>query len=300
MFLAKETLKLINEAIEKDQGATYRGYLGQFIPMMGDAYSTKQNDYRGHLGASVIGKKCARQIWYDFRWTSKGSLDRKTILLFNRGHLEEARFLAMLSAAGLKVWFQDQNGDQFRIQDCFGHFGGSLDGVVKGVPEFPELPLLTEFKTFGDSPFKRLIKSGVKIEKPEHYTQMQIYMRKQELPGALYCAVNKNTDELHLEIVEAEPEYAEQYLDRAGKIIFAEAPPPRLQFAAPSLYDCRFCAHKNVCHFDKKPDKTCRSCYHVVIGDNGSWKCKLKDLLLTKEQQLEGCEEYVVKDEYHA
>ena len=32
-------------------------------------YEARQGDgFRDHLGASIIGKSCARALWYDFRW----------------------------------------------------------------------------------------------------------------------------------------------------------------------------------------------------------------------------------------
>ena len=34
-------------------------------------YEARQGDgFRDHLGASIIGKSCARALWYDFRWVT--------------------------------------------------------------------------------------------------------------------------------------------------------------------------------------------------------------------------------------
>ena len=41
--------------------------------------------------------------------------------LFNRGHIEEARFIAMLLTIGMPVYQQDAEGKQFRIH--FGEIG---------------------------------------------------------------------------------------------------------------------------------------------------------------------------------
>src|SRR3546814_7080313 len=58
--------------------------------------------------------------------------------------------------------------------------------------------------------------------KPEHYTQMQLYMRKMGLTVALYVAVCKNTDDLYMEIIYLNPEYADQYLDRGDMLVWRE------------------------------------------------------------------------------
>jgi len=42
MLLATKTLQAIEEALQKDQGAKFRGHLGELMPLAGDAYSTKE------------------------------------------------------------------------------------------------------------------------------------------------------------------------------------------------------------------------------------------------------------------
>jgi hypothetical protein len=300
--MAIKTIQAIEEQMASDQGAAYRVALGKVIPHMKDAFQGENNGFRSHLGASVIGKECARHIWYGFRWARKPSFSGRMLRLFNRGHLEEARFIAALLAIGCQVFQQDANGNQYRISDAGGHFGGSGDGVVIGVPDVPVgTPCLAEFKTHGEKSFLKLQKEGVQVAKFEHYVQMNVYMRKMGLHYALYGAVNKNTDELYLEIVTLNTHVADQFLDRGRQIIMIKSIPARIPNASPGLFTCRFCDEKDICHNSAPMEHNCRTCFHSEPKEDGSWICNSKERLLTtpkqtldKETQLTGCKTFYV------
>lgn len=59
--------------------------------------------HRAHLGASVIGKPCARAAWYTFRWVHKPAFDGRMHRLFDRGHQEEHRFNRFFRLAGYEI-----------------------------------------------------------------------------------------------------------------------------------------------------------------------------------------------------
>lgn len=63
----------------------------------------KKGKNRRHLGGSVIGKPCARAIYYGWRWFYIGTHTGRLFRLWNRGHLEEFRFAEYLRAAGYEV-----------------------------------------------------------------------------------------------------------------------------------------------------------------------------------------------------
>ena len=87
---------------------------------------------RGYLGASSIGIECSRELWYSFRKCSEPSFDGRMYRLFNRGHKEEARFVEELRGIGCEVHEFDENGNQFKVIACDGHFLGHTDGAVLG------------------------------------------------------------------------------------------------------------------------------------------------------------------------
>jgi ribosomal protein S27E len=272
MILASKTMAAIDSAMTADQGAAFRGHLANLMPLAGDAYSTKQEDWRNHLGASLIGRECSRELWYSFHWATRNRFDGRMLRLFNRGHLEEPRMIAMLLTIGCQVWQVDANGKQFRVDGHRGHFGGSLDGVVLGIPEAPDQPVLAEFKTHGEKSFLKLQGEGVMKAKWEHFVQMQIYMGKNNLQLAIYMAVNKNTDELHAELVQFDQREYDRALARSVAIIEAVEPPPKLN-PSPGFFKCKCCDHHKVCHLGAAPAVTCRSCVHSRVEDDGCWRC---------------------------
>src|SRR5574344_3153084 len=90
------TLKEIDEALQKDNGAKFKKHLQSVLPTLIDAYISEKTP-RGYLGASSIGESCTRKLWYKFRFAKKEQIDDARLMrLFNRGHLEEARFIALL------------------------------------------------------------------------------------------------------------------------------------------------------------------------------------------------------------
>lgn len=299
MRVATKTLEAIDAMVQADQGATYRGWLGRVIPHIEDAYRTDVFPFRNHMGASGIGNECPRKIWYGFRWVTKPNHGGRLLRLFNRGHLEEARFIALLLSIGCQVYQQDENGHQFAISHAGGHFGGSGDGIVVNCPDLaPGQAALSEFKTANDSKFKKFQKDGVKKTNWTYYVQMQVYMRKMAIAASLFMVVNKNNDELHAEIVEFDPEVADRYIDRGELLVFMAEPPTRIERASPGFFECKWCDHNKVCFGFNQAYKTCRSCKYVIVGADGGWYCNngarcRPDQKLDKNQQLAGCDQYV-------
>jgi hypothetical protein len=296
MLLATKTLAAIEAAMQKDRGATFRKHLRALMPLAEDAYNEKDDPWRNHLGASLIGRECARELWYSFHWATLKKFDGRMLRLFNRGHLEEPRFVAMLLMIGCQVWQVDANGKQFRVTGHKGHFGGSMDGVVFDIPDLPGISILTEFKTHGDKSFTKLKADGVMAAKWEHFVQMQIYMGKNNLPWALYAAVNKNDDALHLELVQFDPAQYQRYLDRSAMIIDNQDPPPKIN-ESPGWFKCKFCDYRNVCHGGEAPARNCRTCMWSRPIDGGEWVCESEDTTplytLSPEKQREGCPSWV-------
>ena len=305
--LATKTVAAINAALELDQGATYRRLLGENIMAAGDAYNPRVERFRNHLGASLLGRDCAREIWYSFRWTTEPHFKGQILRLFNRGHLEEPRFIALLLMIGCEVWQVDANGKQFRMTGGYrGHFGGSSDGVIRGIPDLPNEPVLGEFKTHNDKSFTKLVDEGVMKAKWEHFVQMQCYMGDFKLRYALYLAVNKNNDEIYGELVAYDPQQDERYKQRAIMLVDATEAPARIS-NSPGWFKCKFCDHSKVCHDTALPVVTCRSCNWVKLADGGKWLCTHPEagqpstgIALTSKQQETACDAYQLNPTFKA
>lgn len=290
---ATATLDLINQMLHADQGARYRELLRETMPECEDAYRGEEDPFRSHFGASLAGRECARELWYKFHWTTRPSFDGRMLRLFNRGHLEEGRFIALLRMIGCEVWSHTEDGKQFRVSDHDGHFGGGLDAVVRGFPEYPNDAVLAEFKTHNDKSFTKLLIEGVRAVKFEHYVQMQIYMGKMGLPRAIYFATNKNDDEIHAEWVEFDNATFQRFMERSGMIIRSPQAPKKIN-ESPAWFKCKFCDEAPVCHNGAEPDHNCRTCSYVRLAEEGAWNCTnpVCPGPLDKAQQLAGCSHY--------
>lgn len=254
-----------------------------------EAYESRQGDgFREHLGASLIGKSCARALWYDFRWTTPSAHQGRILRLFETGQLEEARLVRNLRATGATVLEVDpETGRQFRVEAHGGHFGGSMDAVAIGLLEAPKTWHVIEFKTHSAKSFAELSAKGVALAKPQHDAQMQVYMRLTGITRALYMAVCKNTDALHIERLRIDAEMADRLLEKAGRIIFAQHPPEGIS-RDPAWFECRMCDHHGLCHGEDAAAITCRSCLHATPVEGG-WHCARHDCALDADDQRRAC-----------
>lgn len=303
VILATKTMAAIDAAMRADQGASFRQWEKKVLPHLDDAYRGEDEPFRSHMGASIMGNVCGRAIWYSFRWVTRPKFDGRTLRLFNRGHLEEGRFIAMLLMIGVQVFQQDANGKQYRITGSHGHYGGSGDGIAIGIPDLPEgLPCVLEFKTHSEKYFLEVKAKGVRDAKWDHFVQMQQYMRKMAITVALYCAVNKNTDEIYMQLVMLDSSIADQFIERADKIIWMHDAPTKIPQASAGWYECKFCDHRPVCHLNAAPDRNCRTCAYSAPMEGGDalWGCanpkvSIGIAVIPKQVQLVGCEHYEVK-----
>lgn len=300
-----------------------------------DNYCDKkwEDEDRNHLGFSLIGDDCQRKLWYTFRWCGGEKPTPRLKRLFNRGHLEEDRFIDYLRGIGCKIYpfdnsyrlfleptdnnyivvnvkdsaideldsmggidvsddpkhIQQANKQgvtypvQWRVSAVHKHAGGSLDG--KGfLPEnYPiKEEILFEFKTHNANSFAKLQKDGMKLSKPLHYAQCCTYGYLMKLNYVCYVAVNKDNDELHIEIVPLNHRTGEMQVIKAERIIRSQEPPPR-QNENPNFWLCKMCAYRFMCHTEGEVAQNCRSCKHAEPIQDGKWGCNKHGQILTDE-----------------
>ena len=267
---------------------------------------------RTHLGASVIGDPCQAKSWNTFRWLHFEDFSGRMRRLFNRGHEEEKRFIRWLEGIGFEVREVDPDTqEQYRISGVNGHFGGSLDSIIKP-PERYNIPAehliwLGEFKTYNEKQYVKLAGkkpswrdidkgprtggAGVKMTKPEHYRQMCSYGRAYGFSYGLYCAVNKDTDELYYEIVPLNWHDADDLFRKAEIIINSQRQPPKIA-QTETYFDCKFCDYSDICHKGELPTKNCRSCAYARPVENKEWYCDRWNNVIPKDYIPQGCEQW--------
>lgn len=256
------------------------------------AVRTYSQEHREHLGASLIGHECARHIWYAFRWAKFEVFAGRMLRLFETGHREESRFIQMLRGIGFTIYEVDPNtGKQFRIWGAKGHYGGSTDSV--GIAPYPEFnqPILLEFKTHNRGSFANLIKDRLVVSKPRHYAQMCSYGVAYKFEFGLYCAKNKDDEDLYFEIVKLDPRHADDMTRKAEDIIYSELPPPKISLQ-PSFFQCKFCAFNGICHHNEPMEKNCRSCRNARPIDGAKWHCSHFNQTIPLDFIPKGCDNW--------
>ena len=271
-----------------------------------DKYNT---GHREHLGASVMGEKCSRKLWYIFRWVKEEKFDGRIQRLFQVGHNAEPRFVEYLEAIGFKVKRFDEKNEnpldieagfveptQWRISACNGHYGGSLDGMCQaplkyGITE--NLVWLNEFKTnktgtdFYDIEWKGVIKC-----KPKHYAQMCQYGLHYQLKYGIYLVENKNDSDITIEIVPLDWNLGKELEKKAQDIISSQIPPPRIA-ENPSFFECKYCNFSDICHNNEPVEINCRSCRNAQPNLNAEWYCKLHEAIIPKDFIAKGCPQHI-------
>lgn len=246
------------------------------VAAMRAAWEARPGRASRRLGASQIGEECERRLWYAFRWAGLGEpqFDGRMLRLFDRGHREEAVFVAELRAAGLTVWDLDPTtGEQFTFTAVGGHFVAKIDGVCRGVKEAPKKLHLLSFKTANDKSFAAMQKDGPGAK---YEAQSQVEMRLAEIDRTLFLVANKNDDSVHGERLRFDAQKADALLAKATRVIQAAEPPAKLSEDA-AFYKCKFCPAAAVCHSDKLPAVSCRTCLHATpeMDGDGRWSCAL-------------------------
>lgn len=280
-------------------------------------YHERKNDtwMPSSIPVSKLGGPCDRQLWYHYRHCGGHPFEGRMLRLFETGNLQEPRFTEELRGIGCEVLDVDVNtGKQFLVTWLDGHVRGYADAVVLGIPEAPKTWHLGEYKTHKAKSFRALVKHGVRKHKPEHFTQMQVYMHLLVLTRAIYLAVNKDTDELYAERINYDEKHALEQLGRAKNVVESMVPPEQISDSS-EFYQCKWCDYKKLCfgiHVEADdPDtegslpilvKSCRQCCHAgpVIDQGvnkdgyGRWVCAKHDRALSHNDQLRACPDHLV------
>lgn len=238
------------------------------------------------LGMASLGAKCVRQLWLKFRWARIGSTSIKISRLFEMGNGVEAQVIKDLEALGVEI-----TDRQAPVHGWGGHIFGFIDGIAHNVYEAPKTPHLLEVKSMNDRNFNALVSKGIKDSKLEHYVQCQMYMGKLRLTRTLYIAVNKNTSEAYAIRFEYDEVEYRFYMGRGMDVVGSETSPPNM-INDEKNFACRFCDFVPICYGGEDYLKSCRTCVHVNLEDEGKWSCGKHNKQLTYQEQIDACDSY--------
>ena len=219
---------------------------------------------RDYLGASRLGVTCERALQFEYAHAPKDpgrDFDGKLLRIFAAGHLFEEMAIRWLRLAGFELFTtrgNRPNGGQFGFSAANRRIQGHVDGIITGIPPGVAMayPALWECKSLNDKSWKDTVKRGMVLSKPVYAAQIAVYQAYMEtqVPGisdnpALFTAINKDTAELHHELVPFDAALAQRMSDRAVRILRATDAGellPRIA-AARDFHECRLCPWADRC-----------------------------------------------------
>ena len=216
---------------------------------------------RDYLGGSRLGHACERALQFEFTATPKdegADFGGQTLRIFAIGHALEDLAIRWLRAAKLDLYTRKADGGQFGFAVAGGRIRGHVDGIIAAAPAALGLhvPALWECKTMNARNWRACVKDGVTKAKPVYAAQIALYQAYMEpiVPGisqapALFTAINKDTAELHHELVPFDAALAQRMSDRGVRILQATDAGELLPRVATTreFVDCRFCAWAERC-----------------------------------------------------
>lgn len=219
---------------------------------------------RRYLGGSRLGVPCDRALQFEYAQAPKDEgrdFDGQTLRIFAAGHLFEDLAIRWLRQAGFDLYTTHgnrPNGEQFGFSVADGRIRGHVDGIIAQGPEdlLPGVPALWECKSLNAKSWKDTVKRGLAVSKPIYAAQIAVYQAYMEatVPGisanpALFTAVNKDTAELHHELVPFDGGLAQRMSDKAVRILQATEAGELLPRMAQSadFHECRFCPWSDRC-----------------------------------------------------
>lgn len=229
----------------------------QVTSAIDDALQTRRSEEtpRTYLGGSRLGVECDRALQYEFLnapFDEEREFTGKTLRIFDAGHVFEDLAIAWLRLAGFTLLTENAKDKQFGFSAMDGRLAGHVDAVITTAPEHFGLtfPMLWECKSLNDKSWKLAVKKGVDVSHPVYASQMSMYQAylEPQFPGlcqnpALFMAINKNTAELHFELVPFNGALAQRNSDRGVRIIQASDAHELLPRITndPTSFKCKFC-----------------------------------------------------------
>ena len=265
------------------------------LALCDEVFVEKQNSEnpRPYLGASSIGDKCSRKLWYRFRWC-KEVFDATTLKKFRDGHISEDTVIAQLKLNKSLTVIDRENGQQVGFSDIDGHFSGHLDGEIEGLAEAPKTRHVLEIKATAEKKFTELKKHiaalGEKLAlrkwNETYYAQIVLYMFYRKLTRSIHVITTAGARDWVSVRTDADNSFAKTLIEKARRIIYATDAPEGLPRDS---QDCKYCGLFDVCHNKKLPERNCRTCIHSSPAKDGLWHCAKKEVILLYEDQLAGC-----------
>lgn len=256
---------------------------------------------REYLGASEIGHKCERRLWYSWRWVHEQVIDCDSQWRFDDGfRCEDVMADRLRLVPGVTLHTIDpRTSQQFRFADLGGHFSGHADGLITGLKQAPVALHVWEAKATNEKKLGELAKAKIDVgEKAAlakwdavYYAQAVLYMAYFEAPRHYLTASSPGARAMVSVRTDTNLDEARKLREKAERIINSPEPPPKMN-ESPAWYECKMCPAYDLCHGNGKPTVSCRTCVHATPEKDGSarWSCAFhKAASIPLDVQRIGC-----------
>ena len=209
---------------------------------------------REYVGASAIGNDCLRSVQFSYVGVNpdEGRITGQKLRIFEAGHVWEAALIEWFRMAGFVLdVINPETQKQFGWLALGGKGKGHVDGVLRAGPVPLDYPCLWEAKALNEKGWQEIKKNGLALAKPVYAGQIAINQAYLDMTTpALFTAINKNTEELHHELVPFDQPFAQQMSDNMARVIDATKHQELLPraYSDPLNFRCRrFCDYYRSC-----------------------------------------------------
>lgn len=205
-----------------------------------------KSEERNYIGASIIGKPCARAIWYSYKGYDQDNIPIRTKITFDIGKNLEKILIDYIELSGIKIEKPCESNNYLLVQHpVYEQFKGHMDALLH-IDEIN--PIILEIKTAKASSFQKFKKEGLKHWNHTYYAQIQTYMGISGYHKAIILALNKDSSELYFEWVYFDEDYYNLMVNKAQYLINTETIPERINNNS-CYFICEQCSFKTVCHY---------------------------------------------------
>lgn len=206
---------------------------------------TPQDAPRYYIGASSIGNKCSRAIWYGFVGAESTNPSPSLRTTFDIGKRLESLLLGYMEQSGFNLAHATPENNQLFLQDKdVPVFQGHCDALLL-LPS--SSPMIIEIKTANTASFSKFKAHGLREWREGYYAQLQSYLGMSGYKRGVLLAIDKNTSELHHEWVDYDDIYYHELKMKALAISTIGEPPEKLN-RSPLFWICSMCQYRKVCH----------------------------------------------------
>ncbi len=231
---------------------------------------SESKEYSEFMRVYSAGHPCSRKLWMQFRYVLTTEFSDKTLKIFERGHKIESEIIEKLRQLKGVIVLESQS--IYRE----GWVQGHSDVVI----QHNDKKTIVEIKGFNLKNFKDVVKNGITKSRPEHYVQIELYMKLSGIHDAIYLVHCKDNEEIYLENIKYDDNFATAQLKKLEGMANSNIPPGKFsehQFVCKGGMGYGKCDFFEVCHGYKGINQSCRTCSNLEFKNDITAYCNKRE-----------------------